>query len=389
MQSTDKHAIETLRVSDRDRSRLIDQVESASSKTVQDDRRRLRVSFTQSKAVLSVYTETGAATRFVVMTRNLSRMGVAIVHGRFIFPETKCEVMLQSLDHQWVPVPGVVRSCRHVQGMVHEVAVVFDQAIHLPSFVALSPEQEMLNLEDVTRDMAPEEAAKVQRMVGRVLVIDAYPVDRKLFTLWLGQSGFKAESAGHSIQAFGMAAKERFDLFLVEMFLGNENGADLITDLRAQMPDVPMLAMSADENEAVKQQAIDAGANDFIVKPFTKEQLIDQCQTIVGVDLNDESDLVPIYSNNTDEDLKPLLAEFVLGLSNYISRLREASARNDTNTLKSMARTLKGAGAGYGLQPITDQAGELGQLLEDEQIPLEEMRKSVNELVKILNRVRL
>lgn len=232
MKPSDIKPIETLRFSDRDREELLESVETASVKPVQDDRRRLRVQYTQAKAVLSLFSETGAATKFVVMPRNLSRLGVAFVHGRFMFPDTRCEVMIQKLDQKWEAVAGVIKSCRHVQGMVHEIAVVFDEAIDLPAYVELTPEQEMLHLEDVNKDLPPEEASRVERMTGRVLVIDTFPVDRKLFALWLSRAGFVVETVGTPAEAIKLTGKSRYDLVMCDLMLGSASGLELIEQLR-------------------------------------------------------------------------------------------------------------------------------------------------------------
>lgn len=390
MHGSQKQPIETLRISERDRDKLINSVEAASTKPVQNDKRRLRVAYTTCKMVLTLHNDSGSSTRFVVMPRNLSRFGVAFVHGRFIFPNSRCEVTLQSLNRKWHVLPGRVASCRHVQGMVHEIAVVFDQAIDLPAFVSLSPEQEMLNLEDVNRDLPPEEAAKVQRMAGRVLVVDTFAMDRKLFKLWLTRSGFKSESAEDAAEALKKAANDRYDLVLVEVHLGGESGLEVIEALKAGMLDVAVMAMSAEDNQAIRDAAAKAGAGAFLAKPFTEEQLVQQCHTLLGVDADDPDDLRPIYSSSVDDDeLKPLLAEFIRGINGYITQLRDASAHKDNRVLQLVARTLKGAGAGYGLSPISDAAAELLTQLEDDAAAADEVRKQVNELVQVLNRVRL
>ena len=396
MHASRDQPIQTLRISERDRAKLIESVDSASVKKVQDDRRRLRVSYNQCKAVLTLLSESGNATRFIVIPRNLSRLGVAFVHGRFVFPQSRCEVLLQSLDQQWHAIAGRVTSCRHVQGMVHEIAVRFDQAIDLPAFAVLTPEQEMLNLEDVTRDLPPEEAAKVQRLAGRVLVVDGFAMDRKLFNLWLSRSGFQADGADDAVEALKKVASDRYDLVVVEVHLGGDSGLDLIRDLCCGSLAIPVLAMSAQDSDAVREQALQAGAKAFLGKPFTEEQLIQQCHTLLGNDTDNPDELCPIYSSSAnDEELKPLLAEFIRGINGYITQLRDANAHKDFRVLQAVARALKGAGTGYGFPPITAAATDLlDQLTHDHaqdqaHDQADPVRKQVNELVAILNRVRL
>ena len=390
MKSRDHEPIETLRISDRDKQKLIDSVNEGAGKSINNERRALRVQYTEAKAILKLYMETGGTTRLAVVPRNLSRRGMAFVHGRFIYADSRCECMIKTLCGEWEVLPGVVRSCRHVSGIVHEVAVVFDSAIDLSIYVRLTPEEEMIHLQELAADISEEEIEGAMRSTGSVLVVDDFPTDRKLFGLWLGRAGFQAQSASDAEQARQQIEQENYDLVVIDLRLKRESGLDLIRSLRAANFSSPIIAVSAEEESKAGEAAKEAGANAYLTKPFTVDQLLEQAQTLLGIDLSNEEAQQPIFSSvKGDEEMAPLLSEFVRGLGGYIAKLRDANAKDDLDAVENMTHVLKGAGSGYGFDAITEQAGEVLKIVAEETRDMEKIKKQVSALIRVLNRVKL
>ncbi len=67
--------------------------------------------------------------------RNLSRAGISLLHGKFVYGGTNCIAGLRTLDGQITPVHGKVIWCRLVTGRVHELGVQFDEPIDIEQFV--------------------------------------------------------------------------------------------------------------------------------------------------------------------------------------------------------------------------------------------------------------
>jgi len=180
----------------------------------------------------------------------------------------------------------------------------------------------------------------------------------------------------------------QFSLAIIDSQLGQETGPDLVSKLRNSQFVAPILSVSANDMEDVESRALKAGANSFMVKPFTAEQLIERAHELMGVSNADSHE--PIVSQfNDDQSMRPLLTAFTRGLSGYIEQLQEANSTNNYETLEEVSRTLKGAGSGYGLPPISTQAGEVLLALNDNAADMNKIRKSVNELISILSRVKL
>lgn len=104
-----------------------------------------------------------------------------------------------------------------------------------------------------------------------LMVEDDEPIRRFLHTS-LEAEGYAVHMAGTVSQAEAMAAGRRIDLFLVDLGLPDGDGVDLIRRLRA-WTQRPLIVLSARAQEAQKVQALDAGADDYLIKPFGAAEL--------------------------------------------------------------------------------------------------------------------
>lgn len=388
MNSRENQLIQTLRLSDREKAKLVWAIEETSRCKVDSTQRRLRVTCTNNEAVLTLIGDNGSRTRLAVLNRDLSRWGASIIHGRYIYPGSRCELEVQALDKTWHMRAGEIRHIRHVQGLIHNMGIRFDDPIDLGDFVVLSPEEESRHLQELADDLPEGELDLGLPVTHRVLIVDDYPSDRKLFGYWLSRAGMEVATVVDSTTAAQRVAESRFGLLVIDAQLGKESGADLIRELRNAEFFGPILAVSANEEEQAKTTALEAGANGFLVKPFTAEQLIEAAEGLLGLDADSETE--PIFSQfNDDQEMRPLLSAFTRGLASYIDQLYDANSSNDYETLAGVARTLKGAGTGYGLEPISLQAGGVLLSLNENAEDMDKIRQSVNELIGVLARVKL
>jgi len=76
---------------------------------------------------------------YALAPRNISRTGLSLLHGKFVYGGTNCVVGLPALDGQVIPARGRVIWCRLIAGRVHELGIRFDEPIDVGEFVAQSP----------------------------------------------------------------------------------------------------------------------------------------------------------------------------------------------------------------------------------------------------------
>ncbi|MEL7087330.1 MAG: response regulator [Planctomycetota bacterium] len=384
----DSSHIETIRLSARDKQKLVDYIEQSGKKAVDNERRALRVDFHGRKVLVTITNSHGQKVGHSVLPRNLSRRGLAFVHGRFVYPDSRCHVTLPMQNGKWTAIEGVVRNCRHIQGIVHEVSVVFDEALNLNDFVRLTASQQERHRAEMSQDFDPENDLDVNA-AGRALVIDDMATDRKLYRMWLGKLNLATNEASGVTTTIEQMAHCQFDMILVNLELGEESGTELIQHLRGQGYERPIIATSASETPADREAALAAGATAFLVKPFTLEGLRDMVEDALSIDTSDTSGSDGVYSSmNDDDEMLPLIEEFVTSLGPLTMRLRRANADNDLDLINQICQNLKGAGAGYGFDGITTMARYAVESVENAEHDIESVRKTVNDLVGILRRAR-
>ncbi len=131
--------IDAMRMRPRQRAELILQLDSHSGKVEPEAERRTTRHTHHGPAVATVDHPSGAAARFIVHPRNLSAKGMAFVHGGFLYPGSRCLILMNTLSGKGRQMPGRLRACRHLTGLAHEISVIFDDAIDLDDFVEKPP----------------------------------------------------------------------------------------------------------------------------------------------------------------------------------------------------------------------------------------------------------
>ncbi|MDI1260026.1 response regulator [Aquabacterium sp.] len=107
----------------------------------------------------------------------------------------------------------------------------------------------------------------------RVLLIEDEDQIRRFVRLALEREGFEVHEAANLERGLIEAGTRRPDLVVLDLGLPDGNGLDLIRDLRT-WSDVPVLVLSARTTEQDKVGALDAGADDYLVKPFSAVELV-------------------------------------------------------------------------------------------------------------------
>ncbi|MFJ7587482.1 response regulator [Streptomyces sp. NPDC097617] len=107
----------------------------------------------------------------------------------------------------------------------------------------------------------------------RVLVVDDEPQLVRAMVISLRARTYEVDSAPDGGTALQAAADRRPDVVLLDLGLPDMDGVDVIKRLRAQSQ-VPILVVSARHYSGEKVQALDAGADDYITKPFSMNELL-------------------------------------------------------------------------------------------------------------------
>lgn len=107
----------------------------------------------------------------------------------------------------------------------------------------------------------------------KVLVVDDEPQIRRALALNLGARGYEVFEADSGERALSVAAVEHPDLVLLDLGLAGMDGVQVIEALRG-WTSLPIIVLTVRDDEQSKVQALDAGADDYITKPFGMGELM-------------------------------------------------------------------------------------------------------------------
>jgi two-component system KDP operon response regulator KdpE len=116
--------------------------------------------------------------------------------------------------------------------------------------------------------------------VTRVLVVDDELAIRKALTANLKARGYDVDAAETGEQALDLAARHHPDVVLLDLGLPGIDGLEVIDGLRG-WTHVPIVVLSARGAERDKVAALDAGADDYVAKPFGMDELLARLRAAV------------------------------------------------------------------------------------------------------------
>jgi two-component system, OmpR family, KDP operon response regulator KdpE len=108
----------------------------------------------------------------------------------------------------------------------------------------------------------------------KILVVDDEPPIRRLLKTGLATQDYAIAEAADAGQAEAYLKSEKADLIVLDLGLPDRNGLDLLKDLRSGGIDVPVVVLSSRTDEAGVVQALELGADDYVTKPFSMNELI-------------------------------------------------------------------------------------------------------------------
>jgi CheY-like chemotaxis protein len=194
------------------------------------------------------------------------------------------------------------------------------------------------------------------RRALRVLVADDDVDMRALLREWLEGAGAEVLFATQGEEAVRAARTNAVDLVLMDMQMPVLDGFQAARQLR-NLPataDVPLLAVTGAEGEAVRRRCLAAGCVAVIVKPTTRAAVLAAISSALRVP-------EPTPGRSVDPDIADLVPAYVDNRLADIARAREELGRQGFSEVQRIGHSMKGSGAPYGYPELTG----LGAALEE------------------------
>jgi CheY-like chemotaxis protein len=375
----------TARLSDTARQEFLDKLDrSASAERASrgvhknNQRKDTRWAYRQSDIAVTVEHPAGGVSRLLLMSRNLSAGGIAFLHSGFLYPNSRCQVMLPRLDGQPHTAVGNVVTCRHVQGLIHEVCIKFDRRIEPTQFVP-SPE---------TAGTDAPDSVEMPELHGRVLVVDDSEMDRTLLLHHLKLAGVHLTSVSTSGAALDTVKRDVVEIVICELNLDGLDGVEFIAKLREAEFKGPVVVITAETSDERLAAAKTAGAAHVIAKPYNPEELF-----TVMVELHQQIGAVisqaAIYSTADEQPgMTELISQYLEQAKKAARKLEKITGDEGLTELRQVCLSLKGSAAGYGFASVGTLAADVIKAL-DASRDVRSVSSQVRTLCMMCDRLRL
>jgi len=158
--------------------------------------------------------------------------------------------------------------------------------------------------------------------MARILIIDDEQNMRRILTLILQEAGHAVSEANGVMSALAKLATEPFDLVISDKKMPDGDGFDVLRFCRENEPSLPVVILTALATVELAVEAMQAGAFDFISKPFVPEVV-----TAVAKRATERTQLLRENEVLREEAKRFAFAEEILGVSPAITHLKETIAK--------------------------------------------------------------
>lgn len=138
-----------------------------------------------------------------------------------------------------------------------------------------------------------------------VLVVDDEPNIVELLTVSLKFQGFNVRSANSGTEALRIAREINPEAYILDVMMPGMDGFELLAKLRTEGLDGPVLYLTAKDSVDQRIHGLTIGADDYVTKPFSLEEVITRLRVILrrgGAGQDDNSDATMSYADLTLND---------------------------------------------------------------------------------------
>ena len=117
---------------------------------------------------------------------------------------------------------------------------------------------------------------------NRVLVVDDDADIRDLVALKLQASGLVVDTAGDGISGLDKASQGTFDAIVLDVMMPGMSGIDVLQAMRSAGNTTPVILLTAKTQEYDVEAGFNAGANDYVSKPFSPRELLARVNALIN-----------------------------------------------------------------------------------------------------------
>jgi DNA-binding response OmpR family regulator len=138
----------------------------------------------------------------------------------------------------------------------------------------------------------------------RVLVIEDYPPLRQSLVQGLSESGFAVDAAGDGENGLWYAGSGEYDVILLDLMLPKVDGLTILRRIRQQGNPAHVLILTAKDALEDRLRGLNLGADDYLVKPFSLEELLARVRALVRRKYEAKSPVIKVAGLEIDTNAR-------------------------------------------------------------------------------------
>lgn len=133
-------------------------------------------------------------------------------------------------------------------------------------------------------------------MMYRILVVEDQKEISDILIKYLEKEGYNATVAGNGFEALELFGNQDFHLVLLDIMMPGINGFEVLREIR-RISDVPVIMLTAKQEEVDRLKGFETGADDYVIKPFSPRELIKRIQVFLKRIYSEFDEIVYQYRN--------------------------------------------------------------------------------------------
>ncbi|QEC66646.1 PAS domain S-box protein [Panacibacter ginsenosidivorans] len=210
----------------------------------------------------------------------------------------------------------------------------------------------------------------------RILLVEDNEMNRMLATIVLNQYSAIVDEAINGEEAIAAMRTNDYDIILMDMRMPVMDGLEATQIIRKELsPSIPIIALTANAVMGEKQKCLEVGMNDFLIKPFEEEELVQILAKWLGIknvfsnkDENRKHESNPVLfsienlkniSRGNKEFITKMLNIFVKEIGLALQEIRAGEQNNNIEKIRSTAHRIKPSLSNMAVDSIRDEILQL------------------------------
>lgn len=226
-----------------------------------------------------------------------------------------------------------------------------------------------------------------QSTTTHILIAEDNAVNSELLKNILSRFDYKLTIVENGLEVLTSLEKERFDLILMDMQMPKMDGFETTKKIRGnpKYKELPIIALTAYAMIGDAEKCGEAGCTDYVTKPIDKKRFIECVQSYVKKSRpakNQDDDYGNIEKDILQE-MEQLKGYYVGNLEERFTNFQKAIKNKDFTEIGFIGHSMKGSGASYGFQEISELGSEMEEAAKNLKLPnLKQLAKHFESLLE-------